>query len=154
MATRRRGGAPPAGPAARHGRWQRWQRCPRCRRPRISPAPSWDSFSSGVRSSLSSGSISLPLPAPRSAPSASSPAATAERPESGWQRRSLPAPPHCAALCPAGAGQRPPQPGGHVRGADGRKRPQPQLGAAPGPSSAAIFGKGSARRAGRAGGRG
>lgn len=36
-------------------------------------------------------------------------------------------------------------------GADGRKRPQPQLGAAPGPSAAAIFGKGSARRAGGAG---
>lgn len=64
------------------------------------------------------------------------------------------APPCPAALCPAGAGQRPPQPGGHVMGADGRKRPQPQLGAAPGPSAAAIFGKGSARRAGRAGGRG
>lgn len=31
------------------------------------------------------------------------------------------APPCRAALCPAGAGQRPPQPGGHVTGADGRK---------------------------------
>lgn len=58
------------------------------------------------------------------------------------------APPCRAALCPAGAGQRPPQPGGHVMGADGRKRPQPQLGAAPGPSAAAIFGEGSARRGG------
>lgn len=106
----------------------------------LSPVPGWDSFSSGVRSSPSWVSISLP-PGPRSAPRARPPSATAERtaarlaaPQTRPPRSALPRRRRAAAAA-----------GRHVTGAAGRKRPQPQRGAAAGRPSAAIFGEGSGR---------
>lgn len=120
MATRRRGttgrgaappqhdgaaGLPgPAGPRSEAGAplgTARRGSCPRCRFPLLSPVPGWESFSSGVRSSPSSVSISLPG-GPRSAPRATPPAATADRTGArpGPARRAAARLPRSAPLAP------------------------------------------------------